>query len=294
MRASIVIPNYNGESLLKTNLPHVLSAVNYSENNIIEVVVVDDGSKDGSIGFLKKDFPEMRVIKHKVNRGFSAAVNTGVRSAKGDLIVLLNTDVRPDEDFLVAILPHFENKKMFAVSLHEKRYGWAKGIFKDGFVAHEQGGEGDGAHSTFWVSGGSGVFRRDIWMQLGGMDEKLFSPAYWEDLDISYRALKRGFKLLWEPDGHVVHEHESTVSKLPRGYVERIQERNQLLFMWKNITSPRLFQKHVIGLLRRIWASPGYIKIVFLALSHLKDALKGRTKEKRESKISDEMIFANF
>lgn len=294
IKASIVIPNYDGLALLEENIPYVLRASEYPSNNIDEIIVVDDGSKDESVAFLKRKFPEIRIIKHKINRGFSAAVNTGVRSAKGDLIVLLNTDVRPDKDFLAAAIPHFENKKIFAVSFHEEGFGWAKGIFKDGFIVHESGQENTESHPTFWVSGGSGVFRRETWISLGGMDEKLFGPAYWEDLDISYRALKRGMKLLWEPNSKVFHEHEATVSKLPPRYLQRVQERNQLLFIWKNLTSAGLFRKHVAGVIKRMARSPGYIRIVFMALGKFGYILRLRNKERKEAKVSDEAIFASF
>ena len=149
-------------------------------------------------------------------------------------------------------------------------------------------------HDTFWVSGGSGIFRRDYWMTLGGMDEKLFSPFYWEDLDLGYRALKRGYRLLWDPDSRVLHEHESTIGLLPKKYVDRIRERNQLIFIWKNITSPILIRKHIVGLLKRVLRHPGYIKIVIMALIKIRLILGARKKEKKACKVSDEAIFARF
>ncbi|KKR84825.1 MAG: Glycosyl transferase, family 2 [Candidatus Woesebacteria bacterium GW2011_GWB1_41_10] len=130
-------------------------------------------------------------------------------------------------------------------------------------------------------------------MKLGGMDEKLF-PAYWEDLDLCYRALKRGFRLIWEPSAKVVHEHETTYSKMPKKYFQRMKERNQLLLIWKNLTSSSLFRKHLVGLVRRILKGPGYIRIVFMALGKLKDVIRLRNKEIKETWVSDEAIFASF
>ena len=112
-----------------------------------------------------------------------------------------------------AVLPHFKHQEVFAVSLHEQGYGFAKGRFKDGFIVHEPG-ESAVAKETFWVNGGSGVFRRRVWIELKGMDETLLSPFYWEDVDLSYRAHKRGWSLVWEPNAKVVHEHESTIKNL--------------------------------------------------------------------------------
>lgn len=294
MQVSIVIPNFNGEELLRENLPHVLAAMDTAGNQIREIIVVDDASTDASVRVLKDEFPSVKVIRHKVNRGFSAAVNTGVRMAKGSLVALLNTDVKPQNDFLLSVFKHFNDERVFAVSLHEEGYGWARGFFEDGFVVHRPGEETASPHKTFWVNGGSGVFSRKIWMELGGMDEKLLSPLYWEDLDLSYRTLKRGYRLFWEPDAIVVHEHESTVSKLTSRWLRNIQERNQLLFIWKNLTSPNLFKKHIFGLLKRVARHPGYLRIVFMALGRIKEVLRARKKEEKESKISDEIIFASF
>lgn len=291
---SVVIPNWNGRELLEKNLPYVISAAKNKKNNILEIIVVDDKSTDDSVSFLQKNFSEVKLIKHTKNRGFSSAVNTGARLSKGRYIVLLNTDVRPEKDFLGSVLPLFKNEDVFGVSLHEPGRSYAKGFFKNGYIVHSPARETKKVEETFWISGGSGVFRRSIWMLLGGMDEKLLSPLYWEDVDLGYRALKRGYKLLWDPKAIVHHESESTTRKLSRKYVQRIQERNHLLLIWKNITSQNLFRKHIAGLFRRIFKGPGYIRIVLMALSKLEIVLKERAKEKKEAKISDEAIFAKY
>ena len=294
MKVSIIIPNYNGEKLLEKNLPSVLKAKEHKANNIFEIIVVDDASPDGSVDLLKKKFPEVKVVKHKINRGFSFAVNTGARTSKGNLLVLLNSDVIPEKDFLVSVLPLFEDDNLFAVSFSEKGYSWAKGKFENGFVEHELGAKTNKVHDTFWVNGGSGAFRRDYWMSLGGMDEVLLSPFYWEDIDLCYRALKRGYKLFWTPNAKVLHKHEATIGLLPKKYVDRIRERNQLIFLWKNITSPILIRKHMAGLLKRVLRHPGYIRIVVMALFKIRLILKARKKEARACKVSDEAIFARF
>jgi GT2 family glycosyltransferase len=291
---SVVIPNYNGEKLLEKNLPYLLQAKANPANNIIEIIIVDDGSTDESTKLIVRNFPEVKLIKHKINRGFSAAVNTGARMTKGSLILLINTDVIPSVNFLEPVFKHFEDQKVFAVSLHEEGFGWAKAGFYGGYIELSMGEESNVPHNSFYVSGGSGVFRRDYWMKLTGMDEKLFSPFYWEDIDICYRAEKRGYINMWEPDGKVVHHHESTVSKFPKSYVGRIRERNQLLLIWKNIHSPKLIRNHIAGVFRRVLRHPGYVRVVLMALGRLGIALKERKKEIKLSKVSDEAIFMNF
>lgn len=294
MKVSIVIPNYNGRQLLGSNLPLVYEAKEKKENNIKEIIIVDDASTDESVSFIKNNFPDIRLVKHTQNRGFPASVNTGVRSAKNGLVVLLNSDVKPNADFLVSSLKHFTDDNVFAVSFHEKGYGYAKGRFKDGFIVHGPGKEVGKTSNTFWANGGSAIFRRSLWVKLGGMDEKLFSPFYWEDVDLSYRAAKRGYKILWEPRSKVVHKHESTISKISKKRRSRIQQRNQLLFIWKNLTSSRMFKKHLSGLARYTLRHPGYLIILISAFLKIPNTLKARKKEKKECKVSDEAIFASF
>ena len=291
---SIIIPNYQGYGLLEKNLPEVIVASKNPNNDIAEIIVVDDASTDDSVNLLKRKFPQTRLILHKTNRGFVSSVNDGVGAASGELVCLLNTDVVPSLDFLQKVLPHLKNEKIFGVSLNERgaNWTWTKGIFRDGYISYERGPKDSRVHETFWVSGGSGVFRKSLWVSLGGMDEKIFSPFYWEDLDICYRAAKRGYRVVWEPGAEVEHKHESTMDRLSQGYVARIKERNHLLFNWKNLTSANLFKKHLRGLMARALKHPGYIRIVLMAIPKLGTVLAKRRQEAKEGKVSDEAISA--
>src|SRR3990172_9201534 len=185
LNVTCVIPNYNGEHLLAKNLPRLLVASKNKRNKIRQIVVVDDASTDGSLKLLREEFPDVVVVKNKVNRGFSATVNAGVKVAKEEIILLLNNDVLVTDNFLEETVKLFKDDKVFAVSLHEKGYGPAMGVFVNGFIEHRPGKEKKKVQDTFWVSGGSGIFRRKYWMNLKGMDEKLFK-FYWEDLDLLY------------------------------------------------------------------------------------------------------------
>lgn len=291
---SVVIPNFNGKDLLEKHLPSVLAAFAYKKNKIVEVIIVDDGSSDGSVGFIKKNHASVRLISHKKNRGFAYAVNTGVRSAKGELVVLLNSDVDVSVDFVEHTLGHFKDPKAFGVSLHEKGYGHNKGRFIDGFIVHEGQKETTKTQSTFWANGGSSILRRSLYIKLGGLDDQLTKPFYWEDIDLSYRAQKRGYKILWEPKAKVIHVHESTIKQFPKKYKNLVWERNQLLFIWKNLTSPNMFRKHLSGLAGRLVKHPGYIKVILFALFRLQRVFKARKKELKESRVSDEAVFGQF
>src|SRR5258708_2024965 len=295
MNITIVIPNFNGRDLLEKNLPKVIDAKGNKKNKIIEIIVVDDGSIDDSVKFLKEKFgKEVRIIVHTKNRGFATSINTGVRMAKGELVCLLNSDVVPFKNFLETVQEDFDDNQVFGVSLHEKGYGYARGKFKDGFIVHVGMPESKKVEISFWASGGCSVLRRSIFMDLKGMDDELLSPYYWEDIDLSYRAQKRGYKVLWDPRANVVHEHESTVKKLDQKMVSRIRERNQLLFIWKNLTSKNLMRKHIIAVFRKILRHPGYLRIVLMAREKQAKMIELRRKEVKETKVSDEAVYGRF
>lgn len=293
-KVSVIIPNYNGNDLLDKNLPFLIKAWQNPENKISEIIVVDDNSKDNSVELIKRNYPDVILIKSKKNRGFSSTVNLGVKSAKGKYVLLLNTDVEVTQNFLEQVFDLFEDKSVFGVSLHEVGFGWAKAVFSNGFICHLPGKESGVVTRTFWISGGSGIFVKSVWEKLGGMDEKLFK-FYWEDIDLSYRAQKRGYKLLWTPHSKVFHNHESTMSKTySKRKLSRIQETNQLVFIWKNLTSLPMLRKHIRGLFSRLVKHPGYAVIVLNALRKFNVIIRARRKEKKDCKVSDEAIFAGF
>jgi len=294
---SVVIPNWNGIALLEKNLPAVLKAAQNKMNSIVEVILVDDGSTDDSVRFLRKNFHnKIRLFKHTKNRGFSAACNMGARMAKGDLVCLLNSDVIPNSNFLVTVGSMFADSTIFAVGLHEKNYGPATGDFKGGIFTHKNAGVKKNQTVSLWASGGSAVFRKTTWKKLKGFDETLFTPFYWEDVDLSYRAWKRGYKVMWDPAALVEHKHESSINtnNFTKKYMDIIKERNELLFIWKNITSQILFKKHVRYLFSRTISHPGYLRVIAAAWKKRDIVKKLRAIEQKETTVSDEAVFSKF
>jgi len=242
MSISIVIPSYNGRHLLAKNLPKVIEAVGNSE-----IVVVDDGSGDGTVSFLRKNFPQIKVVKHQQNKRFAAACNSGVEKAQGEIIILLNNDVIPQKDFLKPLTRHFKNRNVFSVGCKEVEQkdgqtveaGRNKAKFKRGFLVHWRA-KNQNKKRTFWTFGGSMAVSREKYLQLGGMDE-IYKPAYWEDIDLCYRARKKGWTILFEPKSIVYHQHETTNRKeLGKGKMAAAAYKNQILFVWKNIRGWRL------------------------------------------------------
>lgn len=245
---SIVIPNWNGVELLKQNLPGVLS----ESKGVGEVIVVDDGSTDSSVALLHKHFPQVRVIKKANHEGFSSAVNEGVLKATGEIILLLNTDIQPEKNFLSPLLDHFDDPLVFAVGCMDKSMedgqvvlrGRGEAAWIKGFYVHWRGDIR--GSETAWVSCGSGAFRKSVWLKLNGLDP-LYNPFYWEDIDISYRASKKGYKLLFEPKSIVTHYHEEGKirEQYSNRYVNIISYRNQFIFIWKNFSSALILLQHI-------------------------------------------------
>lgn len=294
VKASIIIPSYNGRSLLEKNLPQVIT-----NSPDCEIIVVDDASTDQSQAFLAKEFPQVMCIANRVNQRFVNSVNRGVAKAKAHIVILLNNDVIPEPGYLEPLLTPFENDWVFAVGCRE--------IDDDGQVSGRSGGEyargvirhwrcsDQAATSSFWVSGGSGAFRKSMWKQLGGMDE-IYKPAYQEDRDICYRALKRGWLVQFAPTSLVHHHHETTNKQaLGEKQMEIASYKNLLLFIWKNITSTRLFCSHIVWLPYHLvftsFKSQGRFLLGFLAaIKQIPQVYSKRKVEKLDSTHTDESI----
>ena len=260
MTSSIVIPVFNGKEFLKANLPAVVSLA------ADEIVIVDDASTDGSAEFIAQSFPQIKLISHSRNCRFPITVNNGFSHATGDIIFLLNQDVKPDKNLLVNSLPHFADSKIFAVTFSEQNRSWAKGEFKNGFLEFTNGPRDNRIHESLWASGGSAAFRKDLWDQFGGFDP-IFTPGYFEDLDLGWQARRAGYKIIWDPECSVKHLTETAFNKAfsPKE-LQYIKERNYLLAHWKNLDQDQL-AIHFVALIKRIIKNPGFLVPVLMAIS---------------------------
>lgn len=290
MKVSIVIPNWNGEDKLKRNLPLVLKV-----KGIDEVIVCDDGSTDNSVSLIKENFPQVKVVIREKNSGFSSAVNDGVRKASGELVFLLNSDAVPEEDSLVKAVNQFSDPKVFSVSCNVRgSWSWAK--FNRGYYWHYQAKNmPQGNHETLWASGGSGIFRKRVWDQLGGLDE-LFNPFYEEDIDLGYRAVKSGFINIWVKDSKAEHYKQKGVieENFSKSKIAGIAQRNQLLFIWKNITDTNYLKSHILNLFINCITHPKYIAVFFAALTKLPQVIEKRREAKKYFQLPDREIFEKY
>jgi len=292
MDVSVVITCWNGRKLLEKNLPKVIEASANPQNHISEVIVVDDYSTDNSVEFLKNNYPQVKLVRQEKNYGYSVTCNTGVEKAKSGLVVILNLDVVPAINFLENVLPHFKDEKVFSVSFNEGKFGPGKLVWENGMLGIAPTKILRKTCLTGWPSGGSSVFRKDIWQKLGGMDS-LFLPFYYEDIDLGIRAFKAGFKCLFEPKSKVEHEHEATINpqNFSEKYILRVKERNRLLLTWKNLDSLDLILSHIKALVKIIFLSPGFFRIILKAIKRigLLPLFLGKD-ESLEEKLSTEQV----
>jgi len=298
---SVIIPNYNGEELIKKNLPKVIS---HLENYDFEIIIVDDGSEDNSLKVIEEfmdKYENIRLIKNEKNMGFSPSINKGAKTARGEYLILLNNDVYPENDFLKSSIKDLEDENVFAVGFKDESIengkkvprGRGVGQWRRGFLMHAAGSLDK--KNNLWASGGSSAFSKSIWDKLGGLNE-IYAPFYWEDIDISYRALKAGYKVLFEKESLVVHEHEKGAirKKFSNEQIRTISFRNQFIFVWIN-ASEKLLLSNLFWLpyhmLRSILSFDlAFIFGFFSFLIKLPKVLSERQKVQKQFKLSDDKV----
>lgn len=274
---SIVIPTYNGKHLLEKNLESVIHSMKSQD----ELLIVDDASNDDTVQWLietynlKKDEDRAQfsdyvykgekhlkskqffvtLVQNKQNERFGASCNKGVSLSKYDLVFVLNNDVRPEKHTLSHLVTNFlhplshENilfgvgcleieKKDGRISNHA---GKNKLWFERGLFLHSKADEFSSG-DTAWVSGGSGLFHKQKWLELGGFHPQYY-PAYWEDIDLSFRARKHHWKVLFDEEAVVEHRHESTnQTAFGKKEIEIMSFRNAILFTWTHANIWQKFQ----------------------------------------------------
>jgi GT2 family glycosyltransferase len=256
----IIIPSFNGKYLLEKHLPEVFKNTDF----LNKVIIIDNGSTDGTVEWLGKKYPEVVIVKNSSNLGFTKPINQGVAKSNADFLVLLNNDVHPNKGYLKNILHYFTDEKVFAVSFNENESSWPLVSWGDGKLQFTRGKDKNSPRYSTWASGGSAIFKRNIWDKLGGFNE-IYAPFYWEDIDIGYRAWKMGYKVIWDNESIVFHEHESTSIKINQAYVSLIKQRNELLFTWINIRDKDLIYSHLKFLITHSFKHPGYLKVIVVA-----------------------------
>ena len=289
---SIVIPVYKNYEMfyeyLELNKKYFIGC---------EVIVMNDYPLKNITNSVKRICPEATVVNNRKNLGFASNVNKGVQKAERDYVFFMNSDVVLKDNSFIKVLEHFKkDKKLFAVGLAQeeeggKIVGGNRGYFKNGFInhSHQPATTDQRLVANFWAEGGASIFKRKLFIGLGMLDE-LYNPFYWEDIDLSYRAWKSGYKILFDASVVVEHHHESTIGKYFQvKMILKIAFRNQLTFQWKNLTDRDLVSRHLTALPKYL-LTPGF----FDTVSRLPRILQTRKKTVKLFKKTDKEILDMF
>lgn len=237
---SVVIPNYNGEALFPETLPTVITALEKSRL-VYELIIADDCSTDDSVAFLQKNFPRVKIISTQKNSGFSITSNAGIRSARYNLVLLLNNDVKLEPGYFTHQLAYFDRDDTFGVM--GRIIGWDDDRIQDGakypsfhnvkiktsvnYILENEEEMNDGLYSTY-VSGANALFDKKKFLALGGFNE-LFSPFYVEDYELSLRAWRNGWKCYYDHQSVCRHRVSVSIQTKNRKYfIRKIYNRNKM------------------------------------------------------------------
>ncbi|MBC5740531.1 glycosyltransferase family 2 protein [Blautia sp. 2744] len=241
MEVSVVIPNFNGIAFLDS----VLASLEGQTLSNFEVILVDNGSTDGSCSFVTANYPWVHLIELSENFGFCGAVNAGIRAAKAPYVLLLNNDTEVKEDFVEEMLAAIRrHKNAFSCGARMVQYhdrdrlddvgnyycalGWsfARGRGKD-IHAYET------EDKIFSACAGAAIYRKKILEKIGYFDEEHF--AYLEDTDIGYRARIYGYENWYAPKAIVYHVGSGTSGSRYNQFKTRYSSRNNIYLIYKNM-----------------------------------------------------------
>jgi GT2 family glycosyltransferase len=237
---TIVIPNWNGEEHLR----ECLSSIDRQTVRPATTLLVDNGSTDGSLALVEKEFPWVTSIPFRENRGFAAAVNSGIVASRTAFVALLNNDTRLDSRWLETLLevlrthPDLGSAACKMLNFHHPEIVDAAGdALTRGGAPYTRGmgepddGRFDRREYVFGACAGAALYRRAVFDDIGLFDEDFVS--YYEDQDLAFRAQLHGYRCMYVPAAICYHKRGATAKAIPF-YPIRMQERNLTAFYVKN------------------------------------------------------------
>ena len=259
----IAIPNWNGRQFLDPCLRAVFSL----EFRDFSVTVVDNGSTDGSAEFVRRTFPQVRVIQNPDNRGFAAATNQAIEQSQSEFVATLNNDTEVDPGWLGALVRAMESDARVGMCASKMVLADHPGVIDSAGIAVDRAGiawglrggevadgEPDHCREVFGPNGGAALYRRSMLDQIGLFDADFF--AYLEDADLAWRAQWAGWKCLYVSEGVVRHVHSATGGREPVSK-RRLLGRNKAWMIAKNYPLPQL-----------VWYAPLIMAYDLMALAY--------------------------
>ena len=257
-KVSIIILNWNGSKLLRKYLP---SVVKYTDGEIADVIVADNGSTDESLLILREEFPTVRVIAFDQNHGFAKGYNLAISHIDTPYCLLLNDDVRVTEHWLEPMLEYMEahpevgamQPKLLSDRCQQSfEYAGACGGFLDRFgypfcrgrifdTTENDHGQYDDVAKIMWATGACLMMRTDVYRKAGGLDELFF--AHMEEIDLCWRVRNLGYDIVCLPQSKVYHYGGGSLA-MGNPRKTKLNFRNSLLMLYKNL--PRSRRRSVI------------------------------------------------
>jgi GT2 family glycosyltransferase len=246
---SVVVLNFNGKEYLKECFTS-LEGLKYPSDKL-ELVMVDNGSSDGSYKYMKAHFPAVELICNERNLGFAEGNNIGARHARGDYVAFLNNDMRVHADWLIELVKTVSGDKEVVctggkiLSWDGKKVDFVGGtlnFYGMGFQPEHGSPYRETEYSEqreiLFACGGSMLIKRDVFLGCGGFDEDYF--AYFEDVDLGWRLWLLGYEVVFAPRAISYHLHQATARKLPDEKKAVLYERNALASIIKNYSQENL------------------------------------------------------
>lgn len=242
---SVVIPNYNGKDLLESNIPHVYNALKTSGITDFEIIISDDASKDQSVNFLKKNYPEIILIENKTNKGFSGNTNSGIFRATKSLVLILNSDVVLTDHYFEYLIPYFDSSCTFGVMGRivspDSRTIQDGAKYPASVFGRIRAGtnyliKDQSSHLSLFLLGANALVDREKLFEIGGFDE-IFNPYNSEDVDLGLRAWRLGYKCYYEHRAICKHQFSTTLKKEPNQKVKMISNRNVMILHYIHLNT---------------------------------------------------------
>jgi GT2 family glycosyltransferase len=245
-KVSVVILNWNGRRYLEDCLTS-LQAQTFTD---FEIILVDNGSTDGSVEWVAECFPQVRVIRNETNVGFAAGNNQAISASQAEFVATLNNDTRVEPDWLAVLIAAAEEEPTVGMCASKMLFADRPGIINStginldpiGIAWDRQGGEPDDRQETepvevFGPCAGAALYRRTMLDRIGMFDEDFF--AYLEDVDLAWRARMAGWRCLYVPSARVYHIHSATGGE-GSPFKNRLLGRNKVWTIAKNYPTSRL------------------------------------------------------
>jgi len=310
---SILVLNYNGRRWLFSCLSSLLK----TEYPQYEIILVDNASTDGSVEFVKKNFPRVKIIKFSQNLGYALAYNIAYKYAKGDILVFLNNDTMVSSNWLKEIIKFLSKVRTPIIvgpkicKMYNKRkldsaggvvnilgFTWSRGYLDDA-----DDPKYNKIYEPFYVSGAALIIPKQLFEELGCFDASYF--MYCEELDLCWRARLRGYKIIYFPRSIIYHYGSPSLKKYSVRYYY-LNTRNMIVTMIKCLERKNLipmltaylFLSFLLGFILTIKKRKNFVKAYIEAISwiiqNISNILFKRKSIQAQRVIPDNRIFVFF